>query len=253
MDAQKLVRRSKLFIKRNSSTILTCIGADGVVVTTVSAVKATPKALYLLEGAKQEKGEKLTKWELVKAAGPVYIPAVLLGVSTISCIFGANTLNKRYQASLIGAYTLLDSSYKDHKKKVEDLYGEQVDDKIKAEIAKDKYVEPVELGEDEELFYDEFSGRYFNATLYDVQRAEYQLNRDIQTQGWSTLNDFYEAMKIDPIDGGDALGWSEGGNYAKYWQSWVDFNHHKVTMDDGLECIIFSFFEEPYLDYDMYS
>lgn len=252
MDTHKLIRRSRAFLKRNSSTILTCVGAAGVVVTTVSAVKATPRALYLLEEAKREKGEELTKWEVVKATGPVYIPTVLLGVSTISCIFGANTLNKRYQASLISAYTLLDSSYKDYKKKVEDLYGEQVDNKIKAEIAKDRYEDPVELGEDEELFYDEFSERYFNATKYDVQQAEYRLNRDIQMQGWASLNDFYEYLDIDPIESGDALGWSEGGNFARYWQSWMDFNHHKVVMDDGLECTILSFFSEPYLEYESY-
>ena len=42
------------FLKRNASTILTCVGAVGVVATSVMAVKATPKALILLEKAKGE-------------------------------------------------------------------------------------------------------------------------------------------------------------------------------------------------------
>ena len=62
------------FIKRNASTILTCIGATGVVATAVMVAKEAPKALSLLEDAKEEKGEELTKWEKVKIAGPVYIP-----------------------------------------------------------------------------------------------------------------------------------------------------------------------------------
>ena len=73
-------------IKKNAPTILTCIGAAGVVTTTVMAVKATPKALEILKDAEEEKGEKLTKWEKINVAGPVYIPAVITGAATIALI-----------------------------------------------------------------------------------------------------------------------------------------------------------------------
>ena len=66
-----LLSRSKSFVNRNGSTILTCLGGAGVIATTVMAVKATPKAVELLEQAKQEKGEELTKLEVVAVAGPV--------------------------------------------------------------------------------------------------------------------------------------------------------------------------------------
>ena len=49
------------FVKRNASTILTVLGSIGVVATTITSVKAIPKALRLIEEAKQEKGEELTK------------------------------------------------------------------------------------------------------------------------------------------------------------------------------------------------
>lgn len=248
----KHVNRVMLFCRRNAPMILTCVGGAGVVATSVMAVRATPKALQLLDEAEKKKGEELTKLESVRIAGPAYIPAILVGASTIACIFGANILNKRQQAAMASAYALLDNSYKEYKKKVVDLYGEQVDEKIKGEVAKDKY-EPIEMSDDGELFYDYFSERYFESTLYDVQRAEYQLNRDIQMQGYSTLNDFYENLGIDPISGGDELGWSEGGNYARYWQDWIDFNHQKVVMDDGLECIIVTFSGDPYHDFDGFA
>ena len=57
----KLLNGSKLFVRKNASTILTCIGGAGVIATSVLAVRATPKALMLLENAKKEKGESLTK------------------------------------------------------------------------------------------------------------------------------------------------------------------------------------------------
>ena len=104
-----LFEASKLFFKRNGSFILTCIGAVGVVATSVTAVKATPKAIKLIEKREQEKGEKLTVLETIKVAGPAYIPSLAIGVSTIACIFGANGLNKKQQASIMRAYALLDT------------------------------------------------------------------------------------------------------------------------------------------------
>lgn len=61
---------NKQFWHRNASTVLTCLGGARVVVTSVMAVKATPKALKKIETAEQEKGEQLSKWEKVKIAGP---------------------------------------------------------------------------------------------------------------------------------------------------------------------------------------
>ena len=43
---------ARLFVKRNASTILTGLGSiGGVVVTTITAVKATSKTLRLIEEA----------------------------------------------------------------------------------------------------------------------------------------------------------------------------------------------------------
>ena len=87
-------------IKRNASTILTSLGAAGVLATAIITAKETPKALSLLEEAKEKKGEKLTKWEKVKIAGPTYIPAIATGAATVACIFGSNVISKRQQAPL---------------------------------------------------------------------------------------------------------------------------------------------------------
>ena len=87
-----LLNNVERFLKRNSSTILTVIGATGMVATTVLAVSATPKVMRLLEEAEKEKGEELTMLETVCTAAPSYIPAAAVGVSTIACIFGANVL-----------------------------------------------------------------------------------------------------------------------------------------------------------------
>lgn len=250
----KLISSSRLFLKRNSATILTCAGAIGVAATSIMAVKATPKALRLIEQAEEEKGDELTKLETIKVASPSYIPAIVVGASTVTCIFGANILNKRQQAALASAYALLDSSYKEYKSKLKDIYGEDANVRVKEELAKDQYKkDDILLEEDDtQLFYDDFSKRYFESTIEKVQQAEYRLNREIHMRGWATLGEFYEWIGIPGINGDEELGWSEGGNYEAYWQSWIDFNHHKVVMDDGLECTIVEMFSEPYLEWNEY-
>ena len=240
-----LLRSSMIFLKKNASTILTCAGGAGVIATSIMAVKATPKALTLLENAKEEKGEDLTKLEKVKVAGPSYLPAVLMGASTIACIFGANILNQRQQAALMSAYALLDNSYKDYKKKVEELYGKDMKYFVREKITKDKYKKnknPVE--DDMQLFYDEFSQRYFESTTENVIRAENKINRIIATDYCVYLNEFYELLGVERVDYGDYLGWS--------MDEIIDFHHQKVIMEDGMECTIISMYTEPTFEFNDY-
>ena len=99
MRKVKISKRVGRQLYRSSPTILTVVASVGVVVTTITAVRATPKAVKLLKEAELEKGENLTKVEIIRVAGPSYIPSALLGISTIVCIFGANALNQKKQAS----------------------------------------------------------------------------------------------------------------------------------------------------------
>lgn len=246
-----LLGRSKLFIKRNGSTILTVAGGLGAITTTVMAVKATPKALKTIEAVEEVKGEKLTKTEIIKVAGPAYIPTVLMGMGTLACIFGANALNKRQQASLVSAYGLMSSSYKEYKKKVVDLYGKEVDDKIRTEMAKEHF-EKEKVADGKQLFYDDFSERYFESTLEDVLRAEANLNKQIAVATGAYLNEFYEFLGIDKIPAGNELGWCNGLLESMYWTNWVDFDHTEFETVDGVKCTLIKMMQEPVIDFAYY-
>lgn len=246
----KFFQIPKLFLNRNASTILTFIGAGGVIATSVMAVKATPKALKLLECAKEKKGDELTTMETVQVAGPAYIPAVVTGASTIACIFGANILNKRNQASLVSAYALLDSAYKKYRAKVDELYGTDSDKKVIEAVAKDELKKvDVSLANELQLFYDTTSMRYFESTVEDVQRAEFDINKQLLSAGYASLNDLYGLLDISPVEYGDKLGWT---TYSRGWQDGccqINFDHKKVVLDDGLECNLLYILTEPSLDY----
>lgn len=246
--------KAKLFFKKNASTILTIMGAAGVVATAVTAVQATPKAMRLIDEAKTEKGGELTKWEITQAAAPVYIPSLLIGTSTLACIFGAQVLNKRTQARLTSAYALLNSSYNQYRKKAIDIYGEDADQKINEEIAKDKYEEDKPEVEDptQMLFYDIYSQQYFTSTEADVQNAEYLINRSLNIRGYASVKEFYDFLGIKSVDSGEELGWSTGMNLDYYWQEWIDFHHQYTIMEDGLECCIIYMMQEPTLEWQNY-
>ena len=235
-----LLNSSKLFLRRNSPTILTFLGAAGVVATSIAAAKATPKAMALLEKTKEEKGEELTKLEMVKVAGPAYIPAVAIGASTIACIFGANALNKKTQASIMSAYALLDTSYKQYKSKVKELYGENSDRNVKKEIAKDKFKDnDIHINNEKILFFDFYSLRYFESTERLVLKAENRVNELLKLYGRASLNDFYESLGMPTAYSGYELWW----NVQKCPS--VEFTHDITTMDDGLECCVISMSVEP--------
>lgn len=245
----KLCCQAKRYLKNNSSTILTCIGAVGVVATAVTAVMATPKALELVDKAAEEKGEKLTKMEVIKTAGPAYIPSLAIGASSIACIFGANILNKRQQAAITSAYALADSTYKEYRGKVKELLGEETDNKIRDAIAKDKRDEEITgyvpglcnlpLNGEKHLFYEEYRGKYFEATMEEVMNAEYHLNRNFTMGGGVYLNEFYDFLGLEHTEAGDVLGWDSWRLMEEYDATWIDFNHRLTTVsDDGLECYI---------------
>ena len=249
MQKAKISKRVGRQLYRSSPTILTVVASVGVIVTTITAVRATPKAVKLLKEAELEKGENLTKVEIIRVAGPSYIPSALLGISTIVCIFGANALNQKKQASLMSAYVMLNESYKQYRKSAKIVYGEDADDKIHVEMAKDAMVATYYWGyqvynmdmdsESERLlFYDLSSKKYFRTTMAAVLNAQYHVNRNLAIRGDCSLNEYLSFLGVEGIDGGDDLGWDISYMVEEMDCYWLDFDNYKSTLEDGLECIM---------------
>lgn len=247
--------------KTNVPYILGGFGCIGVIATTIMAIQSTPKALELLEDAEKEKGEDLSKWEIIKTTGPTYFPVIIAGIATVGCIAGAVILSERQQASLISAYGLLNESYMKYQRKVIEAYGEEAHTEILKAIAEE--TKPVNITADNffglsnqgmaedfsepKLFYEEFSGRYFEAPLEQVLLAEYHVNRNMALGALILLNDFYEFLGLERTEYGGEVGWYVNDDYI-----WIDFNHRKVVMDDGLECYIIEAVFPPDMEWKEY-
>lgn len=105
-------------MKKHSPEILTGIGIAGMITTTVMAVKATPKALILLEEKKDELDtDRLEPKDIIKTAWPCYIPAAVVGSISVFCLIGASSTNLRRNAALATAYTLRSRLSKSIRKK----------------------------------------------------------------------------------------------------------------------------------------
>ena len=95
--AYNAVKKSTI---KHSPEILTGIGIAGMVTTTVMAVRATPKALRLIDNAELKKanetnipyeGHNLSKTEIIKVTWRCYIPAGVTGILSVVCLIGASS------------------------------------------------------------------------------------------------------------------------------------------------------------------
>lgn len=225
------------FFRRNGGTILTCLSAVGVVGTAYLSGKAAVKADKELKTL----GEDAPLKEKIKTVAPIYILPTAVGATTIVCMFGANTISRKQQASMLAAGALIEKTYKKYKDKAEELLGVNV---VEANMAKDEV--PPDLDKDERLFYFNYYedgehpeyGSYFNSTVDKVLRAEMEVNRQFILTGQVNLNFFFNQLGINTVEGGDDLGWSAELGQEYYGYSWIDFEHFDAKLEDGLECTI---------------
>ena len=215
----KFARDMQTSLSRHSPEILMVIGITGMITTTVLAVKATPKAIRLMEERKNElEVESLTPVETVKATWKCYIPAAISGATSVACLIGSHSVNARRNAALAAAYKLSETAFSEYREKVVETIGEKkervVRDKVSEKQIKDNPVSRTEVivtGKGQTLCFEPLSSRYFYSDLEKIKRAENKLNKDIITDPFDTgvtVNDFYEEIGLPGTATGDGLGWN---------------------------------------------
>lgn len=240
----------KTAIKKHSPEILTGIGIAGMITTTVMAVRATPKALILIEERKEEIGaEKLEAMDMVKTAWACYIPAAITGTLSVACLIGASSVNARRNAALATAYTLSESALKDYQGKVIEMFGDKKNEAVKDAVAKDKVEknpvitrEVIITEKGNTLCYDAISGRYFKSDIEKIKKAECELNRQILDDMYVSLNDFYYEIGLDSVKLGDELGWNVDSGY-------IDLSFSSQLASDGTPCLVIDYSVAPRYDY----
>lgn len=263
-DVLKFVKGVQNGISKRSPEILTGLGIAGMITTTVLAVKATPKALRLIDkaetrgagivskdGSPDWEARALTKREIIKVAWKPYIPAIVTGMVSTGCLIGASSVSARRNAALATAYQLSTTALSEYKEKVVETIGEKKEQAIKDKIAQD-HVEnnPVTKSEvfitkkGNTLIYDKISGRYFEHDIDQIRKIVNELNRQmtVGVEPYISLNEFYAELGISGIGVGNEIGWNIS-------DSLIEVTFSATMTDDEQPCLCMDYMVEPRYDY----
>ena len=254
LNVAGLFKNIRTGISEHSPEILTGIGIAGMVATTILAVKATPKAVVLLEEKREEENrEKLSPVEVVKATWKCYIPAVVTGVTSIGCLIGASSVNSRRTAALATAYNLSKTALAEYKDKVVEQIGEKREKDIRDSVAKDKIernpitnTEVIVTERGTSLCYDGIFGRYFRSDRDTINKAVNTINRRMITgEMYVSLNEFYDEIGLSHVVIGDELGWNiDDGT--------IEIDYSSQLADDGTPCMVIGYNVAPKYNYSKF-
>lgn len=249
-----LVKTVQAFTTKHTPEILVGLGITSMVTSTILAVRATPKAVKLIEAKKEElQVDKLTPVDTVKTCWKCYIPTVVTGVVGVSCVIGSTSVSVRRHAALATAYSLSETALTEYREKVVETIGEKKEKAVRERIAEEKLeknpvnnAEVIVTGKGETLCYDHLSGRYFKSDIDTIQRIVNELNRDMITDMYVSLNTFYEALGLEPTELGYSMGWTIDMDRRGF----IELNFSAKIATDGTPCIVVDYINAPKYGFD---
>lgn len=252
MDIKNVSKEIRKFLKKNSPSILVGVGISGMIASSIFAIKATPKAIVLIDEKKKELDtDKLKAKDLIKTTWKIYLPYALTTVASASCIIFASSISSKRNAALATAYSLSETALMDYKdsirKHIPDKVKEIEDDVAKKELERkplDDSTEVIVLNEDGDLCCEPVSGRYFKTTINKIDHAVNAINHQLNTDDYASLNDFYYELGLKSTEIGNQLGWNVSDGLLE-----VSFSYDRDPNDHP--CIVLVYRKTPKPAFDM--
>lgn len=204
--------------------ILAGIGVASFMGATVLAVKATPKALDKLEKRKEELHvKKLPIVEVIKTAGPCYIPSVVATAAGVASIASADHEMRSRVADISALAATTESVLQAHREAVQQELGERKAEMIDAAAAQrivDQNPPPksrddiIDTGLGNQLVYDPvYTRRYFYCNIEKIIRAQNVIVSDI-TRGlepYASTEDFFGEFNMEKYlpEAVRDMGWND--------------------------------------------
>lgn len=215
-SCKKLASNASKYYKENEEKILTATAMIASAAAVVTAIKVTPKAAEKLKELKKLKESK-TKGQMAveytKALAPLYLPVVALEATSLACTKGLYNVTARKYAAAMSALIFTKTNFTEYKDKVKEIVGAKTEQKVKDALAEKKVsANPPEgsqlltMDEEGELFYDDYTGRYFRATWQTITDAQLAVNSRVFSDDFCTINELYYALGIPGIKEGDDIG-----------------------------------------------
>lgn len=282
-SAGRAFSKVNIKVQKHSPEILVGLGIVGAVASAVLACKATTKASDILEESKEkvhqihqvasnesidddmyseeDKNRDLalvyvqTGVEFVK----LYGPAIALGAVSIASILMSHNILRKRNVALAAAYTAIDHSFKDYRKRVIDKFGKEIDRELKYNIKAKKIEETVvdEDGKEKKVknavsviegiegysdyarFFDDGCRNWEKDPEYNLMflRAQQQYANDLLvSRGHLFLNEVYDMLDIPRTKAGQVVGWvynpenPVGDNY-------VDFGIYDIRRQENRDFV----------------
>ena len=251
-NISKFFKKVKFNVSKHSPEILTGIGIAGMITTTVLAVKATPKAIELIEEEKQNREEDespMKPIDYIKVAWKPYIPAAVTCMASTACLIGASSVNSKRNAALAAAYNLSKTALTEYKEKVVETIGEKKEQIVKEKVAKEKIEknpvgknEIIITGKGDVLCLDAISRRYFESDLEKINKITNELNKRMLSEMYISLTEFYNEIGLEPTKISDDLGWNLDDGL-------IELDISSQITDDGRPCIVIDYLVAPRYDY----
>lgn len=251
MSFTDISKNMKISVEKHAPEILMGFGIAGMLTSTVLAVKATPKALKLIEEKKQEtrRTEKLKTIDVVKVTWKCYIPAAALATVSTGCLIGSSKVSLKRNAVLATAYKIAETAHKEYREKVIETIGEKKEELVRDKVAKEKLdqnptrnCEIIVTDHGNTLCYDVLSGRYFRTNIDRIKKVENELNRRMLIENYISLNDFYDEIGLKRTTLGEELGW-------KIERGYLDLHFSSQLTDNDEPCLVINYGVEPKYDY----
>lgn len=263
---KNFIKGVKIGFDKHSPEILIGLGIASAITSTVLAVKATPKAMRLIEkeqkkhnrevsktmtGNENEKvfGCKLKPVDIVRVTWKCYIPAAISGAASVAFLLGSNSVHAKRNAAIATAYKLSETALTDYKKEVIETIGEEKAKLIQDKVAQ-KHVDehPVSnnqviiAGSGKQLCYDGISGRYFESDIQTIRAAVNTINETMVYEMYASLGDFYNEIGLPPTTLSDELGWNLDDGQ-------LEISYGSAISDDGRPCITLDYHVAPRYDF----
>jgi hypothetical protein len=215
-DVTKFIKDTGTFMSKHTPELLTGFGIAGMITTTILAVKATPKALALIEKEKERQWvDELRPVDVVKTTWKCYLPATILGAASVGCLVGSSAVSLKRNAVLATAYKLSETALTEYKDKVVETIGEKKEKLVREAVAEDKVKqtpvknnEVIVTGKGKTLCLEPTSMRHFESDAETIRRAVNELNRRMRDEMYISLNEFYYELGLEGTDLGDMMGWN---------------------------------------------
>lgn len=240
-------------VTKHSPEILIGVGIASMITSTVLAVKATPKALKMIDEKKYyEDKDVLTPIETVKTAWKPYVPAVVTGAVGVACLIGGNSAHVRRNAALATAYKLSETAFSEYKEKVIETIGEKKEKTVREHVAQEKVNnnpsstnEVIITGGGDVLFLEPVSMRYFTSDIEKIRRIINDINYRLTSgmEEYISLSEFYDEIGLSHTSTSDDLGW----NLGRDGQIRIDFPAAKT--ESGKPCLVLEYHVSPRYNY----